>query len=116
MIQCTACRYCIPVCPMHIPITELLNLYENDNINHTGRLYERVVEGKGKASACLKCSKCEQVCSQHLPIKDYIEQVSKKYEINKDRTPDKVKELLKLTGLANMARRIKRRLEDNRLN
>lgn len=115
-IQCTSCRYCIPVCPKKIPITELLNLYENDNVGHTGRIYERIIEGKGKASDCIKCGKCEQVCSQRLPIRNYIMDISNEYDSLKSK---KYKELLRKTlgrtKLLGIVRNIKHKYNDSKL-
>lgn len=113
-IQCTACRYCIPVCPKKIPITELLYLFESDNLNHTGRMYERLTDGKGKASDCLKCGKCEQVCSQHLPIREYLSEIASEYEDSSASSmiKKKTKEILRKIGLLNFARKMKRSIED----
>lgn len=80
IIQCTYCRYCVPECPKKIPIPELLNLYENDNLEHVGRMYQRITETGGKAGSCLKCGKCEQVCSQHLEIRKYLSDIAAEYE------------------------------------
>lgn len=79
-IHCTYCNYCAPVCPQKIPIPELLHLYENDNINHGGMLYQRITAAGGKAGTCLKCGKCEQSCPQHLEIRKHLQSIAAEYE------------------------------------
>lgn len=116
-IQCTACRYCIPVCPKKIPITELLYLSESDNLNHTGRMYERITEGKGKAGDCLKCGRCEQVCSQHLPIRKHLIDIASEYENSTIcyRILKNFKGILIKFGILNFARKLKRSFEDRKM-
>ncbi|MPM90884.1 hypothetical protein SDC9_138007 [bioreactor metagenome] len=113
-IQCTACNYCIPYCPKKIPIPDLLNLYEEDNVNHAGRLYDRIIEGKGKASECLKCGKCEQICSQHLEIRKYLQDIAIEYEKEnfKEKIRKLVKSMIEKMNLLNWVRKLIRRFLD----
>lgn len=84
MIPCTACRYCIDGCPMHISIPDLFacmnakTVFKDWNADY---YYNNVhTIRNGKASACIKCGKCEKVCPQHLPIRDLLVQVSDTFE------------------------------------
>ena len=79
-IQCTNCRYCVPECPQKIPIPELLHLYENDNIDHFGIMYQRITEAGGKAGTCLQCGRCEQACPQRLEIRKYLQGIAAEYK------------------------------------
>lgn len=76
-IKCTACHYCTEGCPMSIPIPDIFSIYNKGVITATEdkRLrseYERITDGKGKASDCIECGQCEGVCPQHLPIIDLL--------------------------------------------
>ena len=74
-IPCTACRYCIPVCPKQICIPDYFSIYNtirrfgdkagNDVINY----YNNLTQMHGAPTDCIKCGQCEQRCPQHLPIR-----------------------------------------------
>lgn len=108
-IQCTQCRYCLSVCPKHIPIPEVLHLYDNDNAGHVGRMYERICENKGKASDCLKCGRCERACSQHLEIRKYLKEIADVYEGSF--TSSKIKLFLKKVHLLKFAKLVWREIK-----
>ena len=82
-IPCTACKYCMDVCPKHIAIPELF-ADMNAEIMHgkagSGWYYEIHTYNKPKASDCIKCGKCEAVCPQHLGIRDLLVEVAEKFE------------------------------------
>ena len=82
-IPCTACRYCVAGCPMHISIPDLFSCY-NAKVQFqdwNSNMYYRVhTSNNGKASDCIKCKQCERICPQHLPITEYLEKVSKEFE------------------------------------
>jgi len=86
-IPCTACRYCMEVCPQGIAIPELfacLNAKRIFNNWNTGYYYENISTSEGrKASDCLKCGLCENLCPQHLPIRDLLDDVAKEFEKGK---------------------------------
>lgn len=83
-IPCTACRYCIEVCPMGISIPDLFACLNSKKIfnNWNSSYYYNQIHTKngGKASDCLKCGKCEKICPQHLSIRDLLCDVAKEFE------------------------------------
>lgn len=84
LIPCTACRYCVDGCPMHISIPDLFAVMNTKQIYHdwNADYYYGQVHTKtgGKASACVKCGKCEQACPQHLPIRELLTDVAREFE------------------------------------
>ena len=83
LIPCTACKYCMDVCPKHIAIPDLFADL-NSKIVHkdwnSSWYYDIHIHGHGKASDCIKCGKCEKACPQHLKIRDLLEDVAKAFE------------------------------------
>lgn len=83
IIPCTDCKYCIEVCPMHIPIPALFaclngrRAFKNWN---TDFYYEVHTEDGPKASDCIKCGMCEKACPQHLKIRSLLLDVEKEFE------------------------------------
>lgn len=69
-VPCTACGYCMEVCPKNIAIPGLFGLYNNYKINgnFSNMYYNRIVYDKGKASDCIGCHRCEMNCPQHIAI------------------------------------------------
>lgn len=82
LIACTACRYCVEVCPSAIKIPDLFSIYNDMMINQTLNLekYEDFTKNTAKASTCKKCGACEEVCPQRLPIKKLISNLAWIYE------------------------------------
>jgi hypothetical protein len=84
LIPCTACRYCVEGCPMHIAIPDLFSCMNAKKCFHNRNqdyYYNSVyTTHNGKASACIKCGKCEQACPQHLPIRDLLVEVAAEFE------------------------------------
>jgi hypothetical protein len=78
-IDCTSCQYCKD-CPMDIPISGLINLYNDHLIHKTlenlAGGYSWVTSGRGKACHCTACGACEKICPQNLEIIDTIAKVS----------------------------------------
>ena len=83
IIPCTDCKYCMEVCPMHIPIPALFaclngrRAFKNWN---TDFYYEVHTEDGPKASDCIKCGMCEKACPQHLKIRSLLLDVEKEFE------------------------------------
>ncbi len=83
-IACTACRYCVEGCPMHISIPDLFACMNSKMLFHNWNAdyyYHSVhTAHNGKASQCIRCGKCEHICPQHLPIRDLLATVAKEFE------------------------------------
>ena len=83
-IPCTACKYCVDGCPMHIAIPQYFSLLNdlkqfgpnNFRINQ----YKRIAENNGLASSCIECGQCEGICPQHLHIIEGLKKVAKEFE------------------------------------
>ncbi|MBR5091227.1 MAG: aldo/keto reductase [Ruminiclostridium sp.] len=84
LIACTACKYCVPGCPMKISIPDLFSCMNAKEITrdwNPGMYYHNVyTKNGGKASSCIKCGRCENVCPQHLPIRDLLIKVAEEFE------------------------------------
>ena len=82
-IPCTACKYCMDVCPQNIAIPDLfsdMNAKIIFNNWSSGYYYNIHTKNNGKASDCIKCGKCEKICPQHLSIRKLLEDVAEAFE------------------------------------
>jgi len=77
-IPCTACGYCMEVCPNNIAIPGLFGVYNNYKINgNFSKMYhERTTFGKGKAGDCVNCKKCVKNCPQNIEIPQYLKEIA----------------------------------------
>lgn len=80
-IKCTACHYCVPGCPMGIPIPDFfkaMNWYKIYNRpDRTRHYYEDDAKDAGvRAVDCIACGQCEAACPQRLPIIFYLGELS----------------------------------------
>ena len=85
LISCTACRYCVAGCPVHIAIPDIFAAMNAKQLYHqdwnADFYYNTVHTGPGrKASDCVKCGRCENVCPQHLPIRQLLMDVAEEFE------------------------------------
>lgn len=84
-IACTACRYCVSHCAKHIPIPDVLQMF-NEVSRHPEDdwkiqcSYLQLTKHTGKASDCVSCHSCERHCPQHLPIADALKSVLQNLE------------------------------------
>ena len=80
-IGCTACRYCMDVCPQQIPIPEIFELYNRKKkFLDPGWRYGVVTKDKNKASDCVGCGACEEACPQKLEIRQLLKQCADVFE------------------------------------
>ena len=80
-VACTACAYCLDVCPKDIVIPRYFALYNRaENGEDVAEKYRKASEKHGKASDCIACGACEKICPQHLTIRKYLRQVAEKLE------------------------------------
>ena len=89
LISCTACRYCVAGCPVHITIPDIFAAMNAKQLYHqdwnADFYYNTVHTAPGrKASDCVKCGRCENVCPQHLPIRQLLMDVAEEFEKPQD--------------------------------
>ncbi len=82
-ISCTACKYCMEVCPrgINIPgIFGLYNMYKGNNQNNKNFLFVynyNALEESTKANNCIECKLCNKNCPQNLDIPKLLKDVEK---------------------------------------
>ena len=85
-VACTACRYCVEVCPQKISIPDIFACYNNSKIfnDWNAGYYYSIHTDTHKVSDCLQCGKCEQACPQHLEIRTLLQSVDAAFEEKKE--------------------------------
>ena len=79
-INCTACKYCLEVCPrkINIPaIFQLHNSYKQNNNKSVYSLYYNTLAENEKADKCIDCKLCNKNCPQGLNIPDLLKKIDK---------------------------------------
>lgn len=70
-IPCTACRYCMDVCPQQIQIPELFSAWNARKLLQSWEPVET-----SAPATCLDCGACEAACPQHLEIRKLLKRVN----------------------------------------
>ncbi|NLY73318.1 MAG: 4Fe-4S dicluster domain-containing protein [Tissierellia bacterium] len=85
-IACTACRYCVDGCPVHIAIPEYFAVYNRglelsnpDDPEIRGE-FDKLIDTHGKPWDCIECGQCEEQCPQFIPIIEELKNISKIYK------------------------------------
>ena len=77
-IHCTGCRYCVPGCPMTIPIPDIFGAMNRQlifgQLDEARKSYAWETRSGMKASDCIQCGQCEEACPQQLGIIEYLRQ------------------------------------------
>lgn len=81
-VPCTGCHYCVSHCPMHLPIPDLLKLYNESMAAGSGAFISAMglsaLPAEKQPSACIACHSCEKVCPQQIHIPDALAAFAKK--------------------------------------
>ena len=81
-IGCTACNYCVGVCPKGIAIPTIFKEYNRylSNKATLGEVKENIQNQQNQMTDCIKCGKCEGVCSQNIKIRELFDNITKRFE------------------------------------
>ena len=80
LIACTACKYCMEVCPQQVCIPDIfacMNAKKLWNNWNSGVYFSNVHVGP---DACVECGACEGNCPQHLPIRQLLQDAAKEFK------------------------------------
>ena len=82
-INCTACKYCMEVCPKGINIPAIFSLYNQYKIVKNkmmfGIYYDTLSEEEN-AHNCISCGLCNKNCPQSLEIPTLLKKIAKEYD------------------------------------
>lgn len=80
-MPCTACRYCVPNCPMNLNIPELLRSYNDMKTGGAWRLVNLFgLPEESRPTACIGCGNCTAHCPQSLAIPDAMQEMAQSLE------------------------------------
>ncbi len=79
-IPCTACKYCVPACPMKINIPEFLRVLNDVKANGDWGIQGKIaaIESEGQPGDCIGCGACRYQCPQSLNIPFFMEELAAK--------------------------------------
>ena len=82
-INCTACKYCMEVCPRGINIPAIFSLYNQYKVSGAAMMfkiyYETLAENE-QGHNCIKCNLCNKNCPQSLDIPSLLAKVDEEYK------------------------------------
>ena len=82
-INCTACKYCMEVCPKGINIPAIFSLYNQYKVVKNKMMfaiYYETLPEEERAQACIKCGLCNKNCPQSLQIPELLAKVEEEYK------------------------------------
>lgn len=82
-INCTACKYCMEVCPRGINIPLIMSLYNQfvPKKWYSAFAYRyKMLDEDEKADKCIKCGLCSKNCPQNLLIPELLTKIDKLYQ------------------------------------
>lgn len=82
-INCTACKYCMEVCPLGINIPAAFSLYNQYKSTQNKLLfsiyYDSLSENE-RPDKCIKCGLCNKNCPQNLNIPELLAKIDEEYK------------------------------------
>lgn len=82
-INCTACKYCLEVCPKGINIPAIFSLYNQYKVTNNKfmfTVYYETLSDEERAEACIKCGLCNKNCPQSLQIPELLVKIADEYK------------------------------------
>ncbi len=82
-INCTACKYCMEVCPKGINIPAVFSLYNQYKVvqnQYMFTIYYETLPEEERAEECTKCGLCSKNCPQGLQIPELLEKIAQEYK------------------------------------
>ena len=86
-INCTACKYCMEVCPKNINIPASFSLYNQYKVVKNKMMFNIYYETLAKEERpenCIKCGLCSKNCPQNLDIPNLLTKVTEEYKKTKE--------------------------------
>lgn len=75
---CTACRKCIPACPVNLPVPDLMRAYMYAyGYSNPSMAYSLLGELSVGDNPCINCSACKIVCTKNFNLKEKITDISR---------------------------------------